>query len=86
MNFDNRSQVTKAGRLTKLLKLVRVAKSVKIFEKYGENFALWMKVVAVVMAVVWLVHFWTCMWFVVGDTVEECTAVAYVVRTRMSFD
>ena len=58
-----------------------MAKSVKIFEKYGENFATWMNVVAVAIGLLWLLHTFTCFWFVAGDRVEECAVASYTDAT-----
>ena len=66
--------VTKAGRFTKLLKLVRVAKSFNLLKKYGDIMSSIMKAVAYVLLLIWLLHFFACGWFVAGDRIEECTA------------
>jgi hypothetical protein len=66
--------VTKSGRFTKLLKLSRVARIAQKLQKYGHKLTTIMKAAVMLFALIWMLHFFTCLWFMVGDSVEECKA------------
>jgi hypothetical protein len=64
--------VTKVSKFTKLLKLVRMAKTVQIFEKYGDAFTTAMTALGAFMVLFWLLHLLACVWFAVGNGIDEC--------------
>eukprot|EP01046_Picozoa_sp_COSAG06_P047690 COSAG06_NODE_6983_length_2687_cov_5.125966_2_plen_661_part_00 len=64
--------VTKVGKFFKMLKLVRMAKTVQIFEKYGDAFTTAMTALGAFMVLFWLLHLLACVWFAVGNGIDEC--------------
>ena len=64
--------VTKVSKFTKLLKLVRMAKTVQIFEKYGDEFTTAMTALGAFMVLFWFLHTLACVWFAVGNGIDEC--------------